>query len=84
MLESQIREYASAEELAEYVNTTVETVQLLANNIDLEPIEIDGKLLYRRHDIERFLRVWECYNRDWKRDNAREEDARESAAPHAD
>lgn len=62
----QRREYSSAEELARYTNTTLETFSLIARHAGLAPVEIEGKRLYRRIDVQRFLIVWEIYNKEWR------------------
>lgn len=63
MLVKPPREYSTVEELAGYVNTSVETVYRLANTVGIEPVETDGQEVYHRTDVERFLKVWETYNR---------------------
>lgn len=50
--------YATAEELAAFVNVTLETFHLLADHAHLCPIEIDGELMYHRTEVKQFLSAW--------------------------
>ena len=73
------KEYTSAEELAEYVNVTLETFNLLAERANLRPLEVGGKEMYHRTEVKQFLSAWVSWGlaRSWVTESGRKQ-AREA------